>query len=169
MKWARWSKAKALGKWSTAWRLCGLWTWFSDDSFYCLFLTMAKSKNRPSCLSAKNRSSFAYPTIKDRVPIIVCKVIDLLYRHRSVYPDTDSIKQAIELMVMMSMRTSLQGINDQTHWSRLLKLECCIDERLREIKKTRKELQKKVLFLMPRQKTSASFSLNLWAWFSFGT
>lgn len=59
---------------------------------------MAKSKNRPSCLSAKNRSSFAYPTIKDRVPIIVCKVIDLLYRHRSVYPDTDSIKQAIELM-----------------------------------------------------------------------
>lgn len=33
-------------------------------------------------LSAKYKTSFAYPTIKDRCPIILCKIIDQLYRDR---------------------------------------------------------------------------------------
>jgi len=33
-------------------------------------------------LSAKYTTSFAYPTIKDRCPIILCKIIDQLYRER---------------------------------------------------------------------------------------
>ena len=34
-------------------------------------------------LSAKYTDTFAYPTIKDRCPVILCKVIDLLHRERN--------------------------------------------------------------------------------------
>jgi len=34
-------------------------------------------------LSAKYKDTFAYPTIKDRSPVILCKVIDHLYRERA--------------------------------------------------------------------------------------
>merc|ERR1711936_291741 len=36
-----------------------------------------------SPLSAKYRDTFAYPTIKDRCPVILCKVIDHLHRERN--------------------------------------------------------------------------------------
>lgn len=34
-------------------------------------------------LSAKYRDTFAFPTIKDRCPVILCKVIDHLHRERN--------------------------------------------------------------------------------------
>lgn len=34
-------------------------------------------------LSAKYKDTFAYPTIKDRCPVILCKVIDHLHRERN--------------------------------------------------------------------------------------
>ena len=34
-------------------------------------------------LSAKYKDTFAYPTIKDRCPVILCKVIDHLHRQRN--------------------------------------------------------------------------------------
>ena len=36
-----------------------------------------------SPLSAKYKDTFAYPTIKDRCPVILCKVIDHLHRQRN--------------------------------------------------------------------------------------
>ena len=55
----------------------------------------------PLALSARDRSSFAYPTLKDRVPVIVCKIIDSLYRNRSSRPklEQEEIKLCIEGMV----------------------------------------------------------------------
>ena len=35
-------------------------------------------------LSAKYKDTFAYPTIKDRCPVILCKAIDHLHRERNV-------------------------------------------------------------------------------------
>lgn len=35
-------------------------------------------------LSAKYKDTFAYPTIKDRCPVILCKVIDHLHRQRNI-------------------------------------------------------------------------------------
>ena len=32
---------------------------------------------------SSDKNSFAYPTMKDRVPVIICKVVDLLYRDRA--------------------------------------------------------------------------------------
>ena len=55
----------------------------------------------PAALTAGDRDSFAYPTIKDRVPIIICKVIDLLHRQRLqlALKDNNALKQVLELMV----------------------------------------------------------------------
>jgi len=54
----------------------------------------------PAPLTAGDRESFAYPTIKDRVPIIICKVIDLLHRQRLqlALKDNNALKQVLELM-----------------------------------------------------------------------
>ena len=66
-------------------------------------LKMGDEKNlgTPVALSAQNRESFAYPTMKDRVPIILCKVIDLLHRERLPLgiKDTNALKAVIEKMV----------------------------------------------------------------------
>jgi hypothetical protein len=35
-------------------------------------------------LSAQYRTTFAYPTMKDRCPVILCKAIDHLHRERNV-------------------------------------------------------------------------------------
>ena len=55
----------------------------------------------PKALSASDRESFAYPTLKDRVPIILCKVIDLLHRQRLPLgiKDTNALKAVIEKIV----------------------------------------------------------------------
>ena len=60
-----------------------------------------KEAGTPAALSAKNTDSFAYPTMKDRVPIILCKVIDLLHRERLPLgiKDTKALKAVIEKMV----------------------------------------------------------------------
>ena len=58
-------------------------------------------KKIPEALSASKRESFAFPTIKDRVPIIICKVIDLLHRQRLqlALKDNNALKNVLELMV----------------------------------------------------------------------
>eukprot|EP00095_Tigriopus_kingsejongensis_P000479 maker-scaffold1054_size66621-snap-gene-0.10 protein:Tk00479 transcript:maker-scaffold1054_size66621-snap-gene-0.10-mRNA-1 annotation:"upf0364 protein c6orf211 homolog" len=59
---------------------------------------MAIDQNLPEPLSAKFRESFAFPTMKDRVPVIVCKIVDLLYRNKNIYTESDALKQIIEHM-----------------------------------------------------------------------
>ena len=56
----------------------------------------------PPPLTGSNRDSFAFPTLKDRVPVIICKVIDLLHRRRfNLEPpeDLNAFKPVIEDMV----------------------------------------------------------------------
>ena len=64
----------------------------------------------PGPLSARNRSSFAYPTLKDRVPVIICKIIDTLYRNRNkrIPEHQQQLKDCIEGMVRPN-RISLKG------------------------------------------------------------
>ena len=57
---------------------------------------------KPPFLSGRYTNSFAFPTLKDRVPTIICKVIDLLHRQRRyIEPEHDqnSLKACIEKMV----------------------------------------------------------------------
>jgi len=57
-------------------------------------------KPPPPYLSGRYKDSFAYPTLKDRVPTIICKVIDLLHRQRRVLEqDQNTLKNCIEKMV----------------------------------------------------------------------
>ena len=61
-----------------------------------------KKISKPDFLSGRYNNSFAFPTLKDRVPIIICKVIDLLHRHRrQLEPEHDqnTLKNCIEKMV----------------------------------------------------------------------
>ena len=62
----------------------------------------------PGPLSARDRSSFAYPTLKDRVPVIICKIIDTLYRNRGQRHKSqqEEIKLCIE--GMSKLRYELQ-------------------------------------------------------------
>ena len=64
-------------------------------------VTDANGHKIPEALTPANKDSFAYPTIKDRVPIIICKVIDLLHRQRLqlALKDNNALKQVLELMV----------------------------------------------------------------------
>ncbi len=54
----------------------------------------------PPPLTASDQNSFAFPTMKDRVPVIICKVVDLLYRDRINLnlSHPDELKEAIEEM-----------------------------------------------------------------------
>ena len=53
----------------------------------------------PPPLTPGDKSSFAYPTMKDRVPVIICKIIDLLYRDRvNLKACPDQLKNIIEHM-----------------------------------------------------------------------
>lgn len=73
-------------------------------------------------LSAKYKESFAYPTIKDRCPIILCKIIDHLYRERihigqQYGPEAqDGLKVVIEelsrLRYEMQTNKNLTELND---------------------------------------------------------
>ena len=57
---------------------------------------------KPPFLSGRYTNSFAFPTLKDRVPTIVCKVIDLLHRQRRFIEqdhEQNSLKGCIEKMV----------------------------------------------------------------------
>jgi len=63
-------------------------------------MSYSNGKPTPKPLSPSNKNSFAYPTMKDRVPVIICKVVDLLYRNRSEYnmKQPDDLKAVIEDM-----------------------------------------------------------------------
>lgn len=69
-----------------------------------------KKSGTPAPLSAQNRESFAFPTMKDRVPIILCKVIDLLHRERLPLgiKDTKALKDVIENMVREEIKGFLR-------------------------------------------------------------
>lgn len=45
-------------------------------------MSAINTSKTPPPLSAQDRSSFAYKTIKDRLPVIIVKTIDFLHRHR---------------------------------------------------------------------------------------
>ena len=59
-----------------------------------------EEKSVPAPLTAQDQNSFAFPTMKDRVPVIICKVIDLLYRDRINLnlKNPDELKDVIEEM-----------------------------------------------------------------------
>ncbi|KAL1227520.1 hypothetical protein TSPI_11109 [Trichinella spiralis] len=78
----------------------------------------------PNALSAKYRNSFAYTTIKDRLPVILTKVIDTLHCSRCQFASTDNpqegsidcVRQAIghlsELRYKLSTDKALANIED---------------------------------------------------------
>ena len=72
----------------------------------------------PRPLTPSDKDSFAYPTMKDRVPVIICKVVDLLYRDRVHLnlsePDLlkDIIEEMSRLRYEMLTNKPLQKIND---------------------------------------------------------
>ncbi|KRZ79953.1 Uncharacterized protein T10_1340, partial [Trichinella papuae] len=78
----------------------------------------------PNALSAKYRNSFAYTTIKDRLPVILTKVIDSLHCSRCQFASTDNqqegsidcVRQAIghlsELRYKLSTDKPLANIED---------------------------------------------------------
>ncbi|KRY11036.1 Uncharacterized protein T12_10285, partial [Trichinella patagoniensis] len=78
----------------------------------------------PNALSAKYRNSFAYTTIKDRLPVILTKVIDTLHCSRCQFASTDNpqegsidcVRQAIghlsELRYKLSTDKALTNIED---------------------------------------------------------
>lgn len=85
----------------------------------------------PVPLSAKNRSSFAFPTLKERVPVIICKVIDLLHRGRRSHDlqnDLESVKQVVEAMAKLRyevqtnkpLRPLEDGLPDVDVWTEYL-------------------------------------------------
>jgi hypothetical protein len=55
----------------------------------------------PAPLSGRDRQSFAFPTLKERVPVIICKVIDHLHRTRNARTEEQrhDIKDAVQKMV----------------------------------------------------------------------
>lgn len=63
-------------------------------------MSQSNGKPTPKPLSPSNKNSFAYPTMKDRVPVIICKVVDLLYRDRTTLnmKQPDDLKAVIEDM-----------------------------------------------------------------------
>ncbi len=77
----------------------------------------------PKPLSAKDEKSFAYPTMKDRVPVIICKVVDLLYRSRNELnlKNPDEMKAVIESMSKLryeiQTNKSMAAIDDDTLWN----------------------------------------------------
>ena len=89
----------------------------------------------PDPLSPKDKTSFAYPTMKDRVPVIICKVVDLLYRDRTALDlkQPDDLKKVIEQMSRMRyeiltnkpLRPIEDGSADAQVWNQFL-------DRLRE-------------------------------------
>jgi len=51
---------------------------YAGLSVFWIWQLIKAKMSKPHPLSGKFQNSFAYPTLKDRVPIIVCKVIDLV-------------------------------------------------------------------------------------------
>ncbi|KAI8788219.1 protein-glutamate O-methyltransferase [Biomphalaria glabrata] len=60
----------------------------------------------PPPLSAKNVDSFAYPTMKDRIPVIISRIVDNLTRNRDKiikdYPGEDSLTELKVIIGAMS-------------------------------------------------------------------
>jgi len=67
------------------------------------FTVARNMSSLPPALTATDIASFAYPTLKDRVPVILCKVIDLLYRGRvgKSERERDDIKAAVDRMAQL--------------------------------------------------------------------
>ena len=134
------------------------------------FSSYSNGKPNPKPLSPSDRNSFAYPTMKDRVPVIICKVIDLLYRDRACLDltDPDDIKNIIENMSRLRyemltdkpLQPITDGSSDSKVWNefllrlkqenegydptwfgtRWLSVECFVYRRLLESMRTSSEL-----------------------------
>jgi len=86
-------------------------------------------------LSAKYKDTFAYPTIKDRCPVILCKVIDHLHRERNnigreLGPEAmDGLYKVVEELSKLryEMQTNkpivdiLDGVGNAGVWNEYLK------------------------------------------------
>ena len=133
-------------------------------------MNCSNGKPIPKPLSPKDKDSFAFPTMKDRVPVIICKVIDLLYRDRASLNLTqpDDLKNVIEGMsklryeIVTNKKLSpiTDGSSDAEVWnefltrlkeenenqdptwfgSRWLSVECFVYRRLLESMKQSSEL-----------------------------
>jgi hypothetical protein len=71
-------------------------------NYFSTIMPSLEIEGIPAPLTGSNRDSFAFPTLKDRVPVIICKVIDLLHRRRFTLEPTEdlnAIKPVIEDMV----------------------------------------------------------------------
>lgn len=92
-------------------------------------------------LSAKYKDTFAFPTIKDRCPVILCKVIDHLHRERNnigrelgpepmegLYKVVEELsKLRYEMQTNKSIVDLVDGVGNASVWNKYLK-----DEKERE-------------------------------------
>merc|ERR1711936_413916 len=90
-----------------------------------------------SPLSAKYRDTFAYPTIKDRCPVILCKVIDHLHRERNnigremgaeamegLYKVVEELsKLRYEMQTNKPILPLVDGVGNAETWNKYLELE----------------------------------------------
>jgi len=65
-------------------------------------------KQRPEPLSGKDEGSFAYLTIRDRLPVILTKVIDLVHRRASAYFHQNQKEQAEDSKVVLAKLSKLR-------------------------------------------------------------
>ncbi len=90
----------------------------------------ASHESLPAALTASDKSSFAYPTMKDRVPTILCKTIDILHRCRTerTEAEREEVKKVVESLAKLRYQLQTnkafekiadQG-DDQTVWNDVL-------------------------------------------------
>ncbi len=94
-------------------------------------------------LSAKYKDTFAYPTIKDRCPIILCKVIDHLHRKRNAIsrelgPEASEglykvVEELSKLRYEMQTDKAITDIEDDTGnsevWNTYLRKQSKLEDR----------------------------------------
>lgn len=69
---------------------------------------MSVVKERPEPLSGKDEGSFAYLTIRDRMPVILTKVIDLVHRRASAFSTENQQEQTEDSKVVLAKLSKLR-------------------------------------------------------------